>query len=214
MKSESEAGIDNIGVTIYFPEHFGEKGLPEDIEEETNKLIHGNIIKFVGKDYLIHTQLLDYKVPRVLSENPLVSQEIDTQIVKPAIETVKRDVSTVDDLLEEIRELVKEEKHEDNIYYERRRFMGNSKKFDVYDGIGAKNNYPFELLTLFRNVDYMKGRSLDIDYKTLNKAICLVNQTQGGIFCVSGSSLKEAIENYLTICNISDKLKINLDYQK
>ncbi len=185
--------------TIYFPE-WSERFEPsKEFEEEIGK-INGNIVSFTRNGCFVEAQISPHNIPYNLSSDTKIQEEI----VKPAIELVTNDIETIEDLFDDLREIVREGKLQENLFYKKETFCGEW--FRVYDYMGSRNGNPFRKLQQFKGLPSKILKSKYVELPILAESVHQPEQ-KGQAAYVECISLRKAVEKALTIYQMADKLQ-------
>jgi len=200
--------ISYTEATVDFPESGWRERRPELRFRKNEIKFENGKIYFIRNNCLIQARVFPpCNVPLGLSRD----RTIKTEIVKPALESVVKDLETVDDLFEKLRTLEIPDRVgrlQYDFFYERdpSGFTPSGFTFRVYDyfsynDTGAK---PFEILKKFNSLPEIL---LKDEYKTFYRISSFIEQEESRVPYIKESTLRGATEKALMIYGWAEELR-------
>lgn len=198
-KQDDKIDTHYTDATIYFPEWEAEMRNAAPDESFFNNLVepklNGNLINYKEHGFIVEAHIYPHNIPVQLADMP----EVKKKILDPVVKVIKSDVSSIEDLLGDLRKLARTNKIHNKMYYTRNM---NGDEFNVYDYALEKKFDKLHQITKIPRI------MLHRDYLAFYNLAERVTPRQENpmIACIKGSTLKEATERALKIYNSKEEI--------
>lgn len=189
-------------VTIRFPEDYARFGCIDEWKRDPMGHLDGNHLFFTWRCYGIMADLLDWDVPRYYLEgHEEFAEMVGKDVITPGIKAVSADISPVRHLLMELRRIGAEGNHHSMLVYKK----DYRKKFLVDDLSILSDGGPFP--RLLRIKQHVPKLLVEEPYQDLYEMAQHVDQDRDEQIHVIGSTLEEALERYVAILGMHERLR-------